>query len=171
MPQVISLRIPDATAERLRTTARRAGRTLNEWGALSLEEWLRQNEFADIEFRSVGGERQACLKGALPIWQIILVAQSYGMDTERTAEHFAWPRRRAQAALNYYEAFPAEIDQAIEDNHAMTETALKRLLPQMETLVVPGSDYAENQNRKVDENVESIGKKGSDGDKETASLS
>ena len=49
MPQVISLRVPDATAERLRTAACRAGCTLNEWGALSLEEWLRQNEFADIE--------------------------------------------------------------------------------------------------------------------------
>ena len=150
MPQVISLRIPDATAERLRTTARRAGRTLNEWGALSLEEWLRQNEFADIEFRSVGSERQACLKAALPIWQIILVARAYGMDPERTAHHFGWPRRRAQAALNYYEAFPTEIDQVIEDNHAMTETALKRLLPQMETFVVLGSDDAKSDDAERD---------------------
>jgi len=136
MPQVISLRLPDATAERLRLAARRAGRTLNEWGALSLEEWLRQNEFADIEFRSVGGERQACLKGALPVWQVILVALSYGLDPERTAQHFGWPARRVQAALNYYEAFPAEIDQAVEDNRAMTEVALKRLLPQTEVLAV-----------------------------------
>ena len=142
MPQVISLRIPDATAERLRTTARRAGRTLNEWGALSLEEWLRQNEFADIEFRSVGGDRQACLKSALPVWQVVLVARSYGLNPELTAQHFGWPLRRIQAALNYYEAYPKEIDQAIEDNHAMTETALKRLLPQMEVLVVPSSHDA-----------------------------
>jgi len=136
MPQVISLRVPDATAERLRTAARRAGRTLNEWGALSLEEWLRQNEFADIEFRGAGGERLACLKGALPIWQVILVAQSYAMDPAQTAAHFGWPARRIQAALNYYEAFPVDIDQAIEDNHAMTETVLKRLLPQMEVRTV-----------------------------------
>ena len=136
MPQVISLRVPDATAERLRTAARRAGRSLNEWGALSLEEWLRQNEFADIEFRSVGGERQACLKSALPVWQVVLVARSYGLDAERTAQHFGWPLRRISAAFNYYEAFPTEIDQAIEDSRAMTETALKRLLPQMETLTV-----------------------------------
>ena len=136
MPQVISLRVPDATAERLRTAARRAGRTLNEWGALSLEEWLRQNEFADIEFRSISGERMACLKGALPIWQIILVAHSHRMDPVQTAAHFGWPVRRIHAALNYYEAFPAEIDQVIEDNHAMTEVTLKRLLPQMEVLTV-----------------------------------
>ena len=91
MPQVISLRLPDATAERLRTAARRAGRSLNEWGALSLEEWLRQNEFADVEFRSAGAEREACLKGALPVWQVVQVARSYGLDPERTARHFGWP--------------------------------------------------------------------------------
>ncbi len=145
MPQVISLRIPDATAERLRLTARRAGRTLNEWGALSLEEWLRQNEFADIEFRSVGGERQACLKAALPVWQVVLVALSYDLDPERTAQHFGWPPRRIRAALNYYEAFPTEVDQAIEDNRAMTEVALKRLLPQLEVLSVPVADGAPNK--------------------------
>ncbi len=140
MPQVISLRVPDATAERLRTAARRAGRSLNEWGALSLEEWLRQSEFADIEFRSFGGERQACLQGALPVWQVVLVARSYGMDPARTAEHFGWPVRRIKAALNYYEAYPEEIDRAVEDGRAMTETALRRLLPQMETLAVPAPD-------------------------------
>ena len=139
MPQVISLRVPDATAERLRTAARRAGRSLNEWGALSLEEWLRQNEFADVEFRSAGGERQACLKGALPIWQVVQVARSYGLDPERTAGHFGWPVRRIRAALNYYEAYPEETDRAVEDSHAMTETALKRLLPQMEVLPVPAA--------------------------------
>lgn len=139
MAQVISLRVPDATAERLRTAARLAGRSLNEWGALSLEEWLRQNEFADIEFRSFGGVREACLKSALPVWQAIMVARSYGLDPERTAAHFGWPIHRVQAAFNYYEAFPVEIDQAIEDSRAMTETALRRLLPQMETLTVPAT--------------------------------
>jgi len=144
MPQVISLRLPDATAERLRTAARRAGRSLNEWGALSLEEWLRQNEFADVEFRSAGAEREACLKGALPVWQVVQVARSYGLDPERTARHFGWPARRIRAALNYYEGFPEEIDRAIEDSQAMTETALRRLLPEMEVLPVPSAGAEEH---------------------------
>jgi uncharacterized protein (DUF433 family) len=168
MPQVISLRLPDATAERLRTAARRAGRTLNEWGALSLEEWLRQNEFADIEFRSAGGERQACLKGALPVWQVVQVARSYGLDPERTAGHFGWPARRIRAALNYYEAFPAEIDQPIEDGHAMTETALKRLLPQMEVLAVPASHAVSDPTGNSNEAGNSEGREEG---AETASLS
>ena len=120
MSQVISLRLSDETAERLKTSARRSGRSLNEMGALSIEEWLRQNEFADIEFRSFGAERQACLKGSLPVWQLILVAQSLGMDAEKTAEYFGWPVHRARAAFHYYEAYPEEIDALIEDNARYT---------------------------------------------------
>ena len=69
MSQVVSLRLSDDTAERLKFSARRTGRTLNEAASRSLEEWLRQKEFADIEFRSFNGERHACLKAELPIWQ------------------------------------------------------------------------------------------------------
>ena len=132
MSQVISLRLSDETAERLKTSARRSGKSLNEMGALSIEEWLRQNEFADIEFRSFGGERQACLKGALPLWQLILVAQGLGMDPGKTAEHFGWPVHRVRAAFHYYEAYPEEIDQAITDNRAVDFEQLRRLLPQAE---------------------------------------
>ncbi len=74
---------------------------------------------------------------AIPLWQVILVAHSYNLDPERTAQHFDWPLDRAQAALSDYKAFSAEVDQAIKDNHAMTETALKQMLPQLEVLTIP----------------------------------
>ena len=137
MSQVVSLRLPDDTAQRLKVSARRNGRTLNEAAARSIEEWLRQEEFADIEFRSFGGERHACLKGALPLWQLILVARDYGMDAIRTASHFHFPVHRVKAGLHYYEAYPQEIDQAITDNEAASFDTLKRLLPQMEGIAVP----------------------------------
>ena len=139
MSQVISLRLPDATAERLRVSARRTGRTLNEAASRSIEEWLRQEEFADIEFRSFQGERHACIKGALPVWQLIMVAKDYGMDVEKTAAHFQWPVHRVKAGFHYYEAYPQEIDQAIADNNAMPFDTLKRLLPQLEAIRVPQS--------------------------------
>lgn len=137
MSQIVSLRLPDETAERLRVSARRTGRTLNEVAARSIEEWLRQEEFADIEFRSFNGERHACLKGALPVWQLIMVARDYSMDAEKTAAHFRWPVPRVKAGFHYYEAYPQEIDQAIADNEAMTFDKLKRLLPQLEAIAVP----------------------------------
>lgn len=134
MSQVVSLRLPDETAERLKQAARRAGRSVNEWGVLSIEEWLRQNEFADIEFRSFNGERHACIKGALQIWKLIMVAQGYEMDAEKTAAHFNWPVSRVKAGFHYYEAYMEEVDRVIEDNHSMTYEKLKRLLPNLELI-------------------------------------
>jgi hypothetical protein len=136
---VVTLRLPHATAERLKAHARRAGRSVSEVGARSIEEWLRQQELANIEFRSFGEERFACLTGSLPIWQVILVAQGYDLDPARTAAHFEWPVHRVQAALNYYGAYPAEIDQAIADNRAMTFERLRRILPGVERFSVPPS--------------------------------
>lgn len=140
MSRVVTLRLPDETAARLQACARRAGRSVSEIGARSLEEWLRQNEFADIEFRDFGAERHACLKGALPVWQLIMVARGYDMDPERTAAHFRWPVHRLQAGFNYYEAYPEEIDRAVAENDAMGYEQLKRLLPQIELFVVPPDD-------------------------------
>jgi hypothetical protein len=137
MSQVVSLRLPDETAERLRMSARRTGRSLNDVATRSIEEWLRQEEFADIEFRNFNGERHACLKGALPVWQLIMVARDYAMDAAKTAAHFRFPLHRVKAGFHYYEAYPQEIDQAIADNEAMTFDKLKRLLPQLEAIAVP----------------------------------
>lgn len=137
MSQVVSLRLPDETLAKLKQTARKSGRSLSEVGALSIEEWLRQNEFSDIEFRTVSGERHACVKGALPVWQLILIAKEYGMDAKKTAGHFVWPPHKVQAGLNYYEAYPGEIDQAIDDNRSMTVDKLRRMLPGLEVFTVP----------------------------------
>ncbi|MCX6381040.1 MAG: transcriptional regulator [Armatimonadetes bacterium] len=137
MSQTITLRLPDTTADWLKSAARRNGRSINELGTVLFEEARRVSEFADIEFRAFGGERHACLKGDLQIWQVIAVAQDYGLDAEKTAAHFGFPVWRVQAALNYYEAFPEEIDSAIEENRAMDYEKLKRLFPQMKLVETP----------------------------------
>ena len=74
---------------------------------------------------------------AVPLWQVILVAHSYNLGPKRTAQHFGWTLNRAQATLRDYKAFSAEVDRAIKDNHAMTETALKQMLSQLEMLAIP----------------------------------
>ena len=140
MSQVISLRLPDDTAQRLKESAKRAGRSVHEVGIRSIEEWLRQNEFAEIEFRAFyGGRRLACLRGALPVWELVMIAQDHDMDTERIAAYFKWPVWRVQAALNYYAAYPEEIDEVIESNRSMTAEKLQRLLPELEVYEVPSS--------------------------------
>ena len=126
------MRLPDETAEWLKNSARRVGRSVSELGAALFEEARRMSEFAEIEFRSFGGERQACLKGGLRVWKVIFTAQDYGMDAAQTAAHFDLPVWKVQAAFHYYEAFPQEIDAALDDVRSQTFDTLKRRLPQIE---------------------------------------
>src|SRR4051794_34443697 len=84
MSQVITLRLPDGSAEAMRQIAQREKRSLNDIGVRIVEEWLRQNRFAHIEFRPFQGERHACVKDRLQVWQVILVARGYGMAVGET---------------------------------------------------------------------------------------
>ena len=136
MSKVVTLRLPEATAERLKKVAQRADRSVSEIGARAVEEWLRQNEFADIEFREFQGERLACLKGHIRIWKIIGVARHYDFDVEKTALHFDLPPARVQAAFNYYRAYPEEVDRIIAENNAITFEDLQRQFPDIELFTV-----------------------------------
>ena len=57
MSRVVTLRLPDEAVEAVRELARRERRSVNEIGTRIVEEWLRQQRFAHIEFRSFNGER------------------------------------------------------------------------------------------------------------------
>ena len=84
---------------------------------------------SQIEFRSFQGERHACIKGRLQVWQAIQVAKTYAMDVVKTAEHLGLEPEQVQSALHYYETYPEEIDHRIAENEAIGFEQLKRLLP------------------------------------------
>ncbi|ARI80908.1 transcriptional regulator [Microcystis sp. LEGE 00066] len=137
MSQVVSARLPDHTAERLKRLARRLGKTPSETGAILIEESLRESEFPYIEFRHSPLGRQPYLKNSsLALWEVIQIAQSYGLDEEKTAAHFHRPLEWVRSALLYAEAYRSEVQTAISDAQAMNETTIKRLLPQLETMTV-----------------------------------
>ena len=143
MSQLISARVPEATAERLRQYARRKQRSVNETFSTALEEWIRQNEFAHIEFRDTPNGRLAYMKASrLPVWWVVKLAKSYGMDAQQTAAYWGKHRSRdwVQAAINYYEAFPSEIDALIADQNAVEFDTLKRRLPQIELIEIAAND-------------------------------
>ena len=110
----------------------RLGCSVSDLGATLVEEARRVSLFADIEFRTFGGERQVCLTGGLRLWKIIMIAQSYKMDVEKTAAHFALPVWRVQAAFDYFGAFPAQVDDAIAEARAQTFDTLKHRRSQLE---------------------------------------
>jgi uncharacterized protein (DUF433 family) len=136
MSQVVTLRLPDEAAEAVKLIARKERRSVNEIGTRIIEEWIRQNRFTHIEFRNVGGERLACIKDRLPVWQIILVAQDHGMDAAKTAEHLRLRPEQVEAALQYYAAYPDEIDAALAENDRGFDR-LKEMLPQIQRITVP----------------------------------
>jgi hypothetical protein len=136
MARDVTLRLPDETAARLEATARKEGRSLSETGARSIEEWLRQNEFAEIEFRTFNGERHACVKGFMRIWQLVMVARGWDLDVETTATYFPIPTHRIRGAFDYYRAYPDEIDRVIAENEAISFEDVKRLLPHANLITV-----------------------------------
>ena len=136
MSQVVTLRLPDTTAEAVRRIARKEHRSVSDVGARIVEEWLRQNQFTHIEFRSFNGERHACIKDRLQVWQVIMIARGYDMDVEKTARHLVLKPEQVQAALHYYEAYPEEIDRALGENNVGYER-LKQMLPGIGRMTLP----------------------------------
>jgi hypothetical protein len=127
--KVLSMRLREEQMERLGRVARRMNRTPSETAALLLEESLREAEFAYIQFRDSAVGRQAYIQGSrLAVWQVISIVRAYRGDVTKTAEHLGWLPTRVQAALNYAEAFPGEIEAALADNDKGYEE-LKRMLP------------------------------------------
>ncbi len=136
--KVMSLRFAPAQMERLNRLARRLGRTPSETSALLVEESLRRSEFALIDFRSSETGRQAFVQGtSLSVWEVVLVAQGYNLDASRTAQHLEWPLTRVQAALGYAQAFPEEIQTAIQDNESYSFERLRRMVPQARLFPAP----------------------------------
>lgn len=133
MSRVISMRLKDAEAERLRRLAERLKRSISETASLLLSEKLREEEFPLVEFRASVAGRQPYIKGTgLAVWEVALVTKHLGMDARKTAEHLGWPEERVHAALSYAQAFPEEVWPLVEEAELMTCERLRRKLPWLE---------------------------------------
>ncbi len=140
---VISMRLPMESGKRLRRMANRHGWTPSDASARLVEEGLRRSEFAFIDFRDSAAGRQAYIQGStLAVWELMLLVRSYKEDVAAVARHLRWPEAKVQAAINYAEAFPQEIDDALSENEVTDFAALKRQLPQ-------ASEFVSKQARKA----------------------
>jgi uncharacterized protein (DUF433 family) len=135
---VLSLRLPADRAESLKRLARRFDRSTAETAARLLDEGLRREDFAMIEFRDSPVGRQAYVEGTrVAVWQVVNLVRGYGEDIKKTAQHLTWPVSKVRAALNYAAAFPEETQSAIDDGKAFDFTRLSRLVPALERIQVP----------------------------------
>ncbi len=128
---VLSMRLPLESGKRLKRMANRHGWTPSDASARLVEEGLRRSEFSFIDFRDSPAGRQAYVQGStLAVWELMLLLRSYGRDVSSVSKHLRWPEAKVKAALNYAEAFPDEIQEAIAENEAVDFAALRRMLPQ-----------------------------------------
>jgi hypothetical protein len=134
---VISMRLPAESSQRLKRMARRHGWTASDASARLVEEGLRRAEFAFIDFRDSAAGRQASIQGSsLAVWEIMLLLRSHAGNAAAVARHLKWPQAKVQAAVNYAEAFPEEVNEALAENDAVDFDALKRMLPQATESIV-----------------------------------
>lgn len=136
---VVSTRLNQDQERRLLKKAKTLGRTASEIGALLIEEGLRRDEFAFIDFRSSPGGRQAYLQGStLALWEVVWIARTYKNNVAKSAEHLELSPLKIQAALNYARAFPEEINSAIKDHEDSSDfDSLSQMLPQTEIFPPP----------------------------------
>ena len=128
---VISMRLPAESGKRLKRMATRHGWTPSDASARLVEEGLRRSEFGFLDFRDSPAGRQAYLQGStLAVWEVMLLVHAYKKDVTAVAAHLKWPEVKVQAAVNYAEAFPEEIEAAMAENEAMNFETLRRMLPQ-----------------------------------------
>jgi hypothetical protein len=141
MSTSLTLRLPDNDADEVRRIARKERRSISEVGARIVDEWLRQNRFPDIEFRSAGAERVAFLKGRIEVWQVVMVVRRYVDDLAGAAAHLDLRPEQVQAALDYAAVYSDEIEAALADNRE-GPARLKRLFPRMGHTIVTDAELA-----------------------------
>ena len=128
---VLSMRLPVESGKRLKRIAKRHGWTPSDASARLVEEGLRRSEFAFLDFRDSPAGRQAYIQGStLAVWEVLLLLRSYKGNIKDVAKHLNWPEAKVRAAVNYSEAFPEEMDEAITENDSTDFNTLKRMLPQ-----------------------------------------
>jgi hypothetical protein len=84
------------------------------------EESIRTRRFPGIGFRVSEHSRRAWVIGtALDVWE--LVEHYEGKGTERVLSEHNVSERQLDLALSYYETYPREIDEALEENERAPE--------------------------------------------------
>ena len=117
MSHPLSVRLNDATIERLDRHAHRihlAPRTLAQ---RYVEEGLRMDEHPLVRFAEGPAGRRARLAGTgKDVWEVIATVRDNGGDAAETARYLEIPLGLVQAAITYYGAYQDEIDQWIQAN-------------------------------------------------------
>ena len=117
MRQPLSVRLNDATISRLGARAQRVHLPPRTLAQRYVEEGLRMDEHPLVRFADGPAGRRARLIGTgKDVWAVIEVVRDNGGDAAGSARYLEIPLGLVQAAIAYYGAYAAEIDQQIAAN-------------------------------------------------------
>lgn len=134
----INVELRDEQAARLDQFAIGIRKSRGEATAQLIEEGLRHAEFPAIEFRDSAAGRQACVVGSgLAVWEVLMVAEGYGLDPDATAQHLRLDRDLVAQALHYASTFESEVRLALDENRSITPEKLRASLPLAAWVDVP----------------------------------
>ena len=122
--QPLSLRLPEATLDRLRARARSRSVAPRTLAQRYVEEGLRTDEHPLIRFVDGPAGRRPRLQGTgLDVWEVISVVRDNDGNEREAAEYLGIPLGLVQAAVAYYGAYRDEIDEWIELNALESDVA------------------------------------------------
>lgn len=124
MTRPLSVRLKDATISRLGARARRIHLPPRTLAQRYVEEGLRMDEHPLVRFADGPAGRRARLNGTgKDVWEVIAVVRDNDGDAAESARYLEIPLGMVQAAIAYYGAYTAEIDQQIDANEQETAGA------------------------------------------------
>ena len=124
MSQPLSIRLNDATLNRLGARARRVHQPPRTLAQRYVEEGLRMDEHPLIRFADgPAGHRARLLGTGKDVWEVIAVVRDNNGDAAEAAHYMEIPLGLVQSAIAYYGAYTGEIDQQIEANEQETKEA------------------------------------------------
>ena len=137
MARPTSFRLTPDLLSRLESEAAAAGTTVSALVVVLLEEGLRVRRFPGVVFRDGPAGRRAGLVGGPDIWEVIRDVRATPGRGEakirRVATDAGLTRSQVGLAIDYYAAFPEDIDArlAVEDR---TAAQLRELVERRERL-------------------------------------
>ena len=138
MSQPTSFRLPEALLDRLDDEAAARGTSVTALVTAILDEGLKTARFPGIVYREGPAGRRAALAGGPDVWEVISELRNTPGKGEvrvgRMADELGLPLPTLRTALDFYAAFPEEIDQRIHAEARMAER-LRRLIDQRERLL------------------------------------
>jgi len=127
MSEVVSVRLSDQVAQRLRERAAADDEAVSGLAQRLVDEGLRMEAHPGIVFRPGPSGRRAALMRGPDVWEVVGLLRSLDISGEaaivEAARWLGLAEAQVRAALGYYGAFPDEVDSQVAANQAASEQA------------------------------------------------